>query len=441
MALTNREPSKTTKLAEPCADKGEHHDSLDDRSARKSSALVNKPKKAADGESELWGMEFEDWNSNQGSSSTSPMTCDQPQGGTVVLDTQAIWGGAQIELAADEDDNHKDLNGHCNGADLAFGIGLEEAGCRSSSSICPSESASQCGQPRVLRPQRVRILVPPATSKYFVDVGERTAPYLTEEADISLPMSSDDFLPAADYPTTSLERPMETLPIPRSDYNLSAVTSNGYHNSKHFAAPPPSFDSIDMELQEYMDYTITNPYGGVSLQFGYEGEISKVESDTSDANYNDNGESYVGYPHDRLSEDMNTYPLQQMDPEDFVRYDEPEAEQEAWDGILLGNDKPGFGLCDGEVQHENGIEDSECNSMHEDIQYGTVAESSLSYGNVDDYGGCDLLTQRFSQGRAILLGLSEAGNAPDESSKLRVISHVEATVAKSLREHWLPQKF
>jgi hypothetical protein len=279
---------------------------------------------------------------------------------------------------------------------------------------------------------------------------------MAEELEVPSRVGSEEILSETHYPAIPLEKAMVALPI-------VGDISSGYQPSKQLAAAPSSLDSIEMELREYMDNAMTNA-NEFSLPFEYEGETPWAASGIFEFyhSHNDEDESSVrdllAWPPDGY-ERMNVYHSQPLHPGDFTGPHGLEVEQEEWNGSVDANGMAGFSLYDKEIQDEDDLNDSEYASFYdlsdEDIQYDITARqdadsSSQPNGTVrsveDEYnddGGSALLTQRFSQGRAILLGISAPGIATVEgfSRPVQTVSHAEAAVAKALREHWLPQKF
>jgi hypothetical protein len=448
---TNHQPSKTRKLAKPPVGQRKLRVSLDNTVAQQPSSFVDKSKKTTGSpESELWDMELDD-SSSARCSHTASKAGDQPRDATVVLDTRAVWNGAVFGLELNDGnvgDEDGDLGAHREAAHLAFDSGMETFGCRHSS-ICPSESASQYGRPRALRPQMLDVPAPRATSKYFVSTDDQVASCVVEAADVPLRLNSDENFPDTHCSAIPLEGDMQTPPVIQSDQNLLTAISRGYHTSTQLVAPQSSLDSIEMELRDYADYAMANIYG-VSSQFDYQGVTWEAENpvvETENESYGDEVESSFGDPHGWPSGGYQAMYAYQTTLSDFVGFDTLGVEQEIWNGIVVGNDIAGFERYNVEMQDEADIEDSEYGPHHdlsqEDIQCDiTSNRGHPSADDDEDDDGPAFLTQRFSQGRAILLGLSQPGNILERSSKpTGMVSHAEAAVAKSLREHWLPQKF
>jgi hypothetical protein len=411
-------------------------------------------------ESEVWDMELDYLNTTHVSYSASSAAGDHPQNGTVVLDTRVIWAGAQPSLAIggrNVGDHQRIPHGYRDETGLA--VGIEESGCRRSSSLCPSDSASQYGQPRMLEPQKFDVPGPQATSKYFVNNEERVEANMAEKLEVPLRVGAREIVSQSyHYPAIPLDKAMGTLPVIPSAQSLVTAISNGYQPSRKLVASPSSLDSIEIELREYMDHVIGNA-DEVATQSEYPGAFPIAESDVFEAHsgFHDQGESSIrdlqawppgGYEH------MDVYCGQPIHPPDLDVYNGLEVEQDTWNGTDNGNDMAGFDFNDEEMQDEDDLGDSEYGSFYdsfEGIQYditarqdaNSLSQASEAATSVDDDVGPVLLTQRFSQGRAILLGISEPGITTMEGSSkpVQTVSHAEAVVAKSLREHWLPQKF
>lgn len=448
--ITNHQPSKTHKLAKPPAGKRKLLVSLDDAIVQQPSSVVNKSKMPTGSpESELWDMELDDSNSAKYSRTVSSTASDQPRDATVVLDTRAVWNGVVFGLElndGDVGDDLGDLGAHREDAHLAFDSGMETFCRRRSSSICPSESASQYGQPRALRPQMLDVPAPQTTSKYFVSIDDRVASCVVEAADVLLRLDSAENFPDAHCLAIPLEGGRKTPPIIQSDQDLLTAISHGYHTSTQLVAPQSSLDSIEMELRDYADYAMANTYG-VSPQYDYQGEIWEAENpvvETENESYSDEVESFFGDPQGGGYQAMDAY---QTTLSDFAGFDTLSVEQDIRNEIVVGNNIAGFERCNVEMQDEADIEDLEYSThfdlFQEDIQHDITSNRDHPLAdNDEDDDGPALLTQWFSQGRAILLGLSQPGSILERSSKpMGMVSHAEATVAKSLREHWLPQKF
>lgn len=449
--ITNREPSKVRKPAQPRIGKDTDQATIKDVVAQDPSAVADKSKNAgAKSESELWDLELDDPDATRGSHSVSSMAGDQLRDGAVVLNTRAIWGGAQIGLGANGanvNDDTEDLDAH---RDLASAI-RPDSGNRYSSSLCPSQSASQYGQPCAFRVQKLHATDPRPISKYFVSI-EKRASSVAEGVEVPLHVASEElFSNVHNHAISPPARVMRAPPIVRSDQNLVTAVSNWYHPPKRLVTPPSSPDSIEMELQDYMDCKMANNVEGNLSQFDYYNyDVSEGQYDVFDAvyeSYDDEGEPSFEDPQGWSSgglEHIDIYPGQQIDLSDLVGHPVLEVDPEDWNGIVAGNDMVGFEPLN-EMQDIE--DDSEYGSLHhddhEDIQYDNTRLSHATAASVDDGDRSVLLTQRFSQGRAILLGFSEPGNPLENSSEQRVrtVSHAEVAVAKSLREHWLPQKF
>lgn len=398
---------------------------------------------AGNSESDMWNMELDSY-------SASAAAGDHLQNGTVVLDTRVIWAGAQPGLAIG--DHQRIPHGYRDETDLAFGI--EESGSRYSSSLCPSDSASQYGQPRIPDPQKLDGPCPQATSKYFGNNEERVEVNIAEKPEVPLRVGAKGKkIQSHYYPAIPLDKAMGTLPVVPSAQSLVTTISNGHQPSRKLVASPSSLDSIEIELREYMDHVIGNA-AEVAVQFKYPGAIPRAESDVH-SGFHDQDESSTGdlqaWPPSEY-EHMDLYRGQPIYPSDLNAYNGPEVEQDTWNGTDNGNDTAGFDFEE-EMQVQDDIDNSEYGSFYDPFQgfqYDITAkqdtnssyQASETATSIDDDVGPVLLTQRFSQGRAILLGISEPGITTMERSKLvQTVSHAEAVVAKSLREHWLPQKF
>ncbi|KIM90715.1 hypothetical protein PILCRDRAFT_811175 [Piloderma croceum F 1598] len=453
--ITNREPSKARKSS---ATTSHRQNCVDSTAAQESCDVVDKSKETAgNSESEVWDMELDYLNTTHVSYSASSAG-DHPQNGTVVLDTRVIWAGVQPGLAIggrNVGDHQRIPRGYRDETDLAFAI--EESGCHHSSSLCPSDSASQYGQPRILDLQTLDVPGPQATSKYFVN--EKRVVNMAEKLEVPLRVGAKEILSQSHYhPAIPLDKAMGTLPVVPSAQSLVTAISNGYQPSRKLVASPSSLDSIEIELREYMDHVIGNA-DEVAVHFEYPGAIPGPESDVFEAHsdFHDQDESSTGdlqawrpggYEH------MDVYRDEPIYPSDLDAYDGLEVEQDTWNGTDNGNDMAGFDFDEEEMQDEDDLDDSEYGSFYDPFEgirndvtarqdANSSSQASETATSVDVDVGPVLLTQRFSQGRAILLGISEPGiTTMERSSKpVETVSHAEAVVAKSLREHWLPQKF
>ena len=425
-----------------------NQDSVDSTAAQESCDVVDKSKETAgNSESEVWDMELDYLKTTHVSYPASSAAGDHLQNGTSVLDTRAFWAVAQpgLPIGGRNVGDHQIIpHGYRDETNLAFGI--EESGCRHSPSLCPSDSASQYGQ---LRMQKLNVPGLQAISKYFVNNEERVEANMAE---IPLHIGAKDIFLSQSHHYSAIppDNVMGTLPVVPSVQSLVTAISNGYQPSWKVAASPSSLDSIEIELQEYMDHVIGNA-DEITAQFEHPCGIPNAESDVFEAHgdFHDRDESsfgdLLGYEH------MDVYCGQPVHPSDLDAYKRLEIEQVPWDGTGNGND---MDFDEEEMEDEDDLDDSEYGSydhFEEGIQYDITARQATTSSSqvsetatsVDNDVWPALLTQRFSQGRAILLGISELGITimKGSSKPVQTVSHAEAVVAKNLREHWLPQKF
>jgi hypothetical protein len=259
-------------------------------------------------------------------------------------------------------------------------------------------------------------------------------------------MDSDKIFAETHCSEKPVENMKETLPVVPSDAQfVMALTSKA----------TSSLDSIEMELQAYMDcvvedvYEVSSPLDYESLTFGAKSDVSGVYG-----GYDHETGPSVGQSQSWLSggyEDRGACSGQQTYQPNFTSHYGMNVAQEALEFVVGEIDLELYnnGMQDEDEDSEYGIF---CDAIPEDdatvrddtnFSFGPMAASSASDANDHgDNGWSVLLPERFSQGRAILLGISEPGIAVERPSKpVRTVLQAEAVVAKGLREHWLPQKF
>lgn len=472
--ITNRESLKSKQSVKLSAKRRDPQTSVGVRASEAQSVVAEKSKDA-DAKSELWNIELEDYRSIPDTQISPAVAWDDhlPQG-TVVMNTLAIWPDAYVDGTMDnkrlEGGQRDKSHDYPNEARLSSCCEHAELGRHHSSSICPSESASQYGQPRVLRSYPNDASSHQAISKYFMGTGAQVASMAAEEAPLPTHQAAKEFSePGMHSSAVSLVHPNDAF-LMADDRNHSMAIPNNHHNSKKTVACPSSVDSIEMELRDHRDTLHT--HGTRRMSEKQTDEILGAENDVYNFDYNFDfdyescmgvQEIYLRDSQDDMSElemkDEYAYYNQQIGSPMLDEYGGMNAEQDVipdGNAFVVGNDMSGSGLYEFGMEEEAGIEDFEYVSphdpFHEIIHYDANISCGTAYSScqgtsapLDDYTSDEksvLLTERFSQGRAMLLGLSNSENHPQESSKpIRRVSHVEADVAKNLTEHWLPQRF
>lgn len=450
--ITNRDTPKSKRSVKLPVSRRDPH-SVHVRASQDRLGVAEKSKDA-DAESELWDIELEDSQSIPG---TKIFPAVVNHSGMVVMNTMAIWPDvhAARDKELEDEDTGRSYN-YLRSAHPSSCCGTRGIGHNHSSSLCPSESASQCGQPPIVRPHTHDAASHQATSKYFPATRAQIMSTTAEEA--SLPAHQVlQKVSARVRSAAPLVYPNDA-PLIADDHSHPTAVANNYHNPKMLVACSSAVDSIEMELRAYMDNIDTEGIRQTSNKdkneiFGASNDCGNCES------YVDDQQLYFGDSQDGMSE------LEMKN--DYAHYDQHmasmldeyggmNAEQGTVSDYIPCDDMSGFIPYEFATDDDTGIGDFEYGPLQdpfdESVQYDSTVSPGVEYspcqGTVavfDDNTGDEgqvLLTERFSQGRAILLGLSDLGNHPQESVKpIGTVLHAEADVARSLTEHWLPQRF
>ena len=391
---------KTFAVAKPHRKRAQGSETEDHTALTPPSLNLVDPTTLSPAASEIWDIELD----------TSSLACNELQESSVLLNTtQAVWTletNKVMHLPPDDAlPDQMDVQG-----DSINEVSVERP---QSSSLGPSESASQFGQHE--NGQRV-------TSKFFAGAKQ----------------------PAASGPSSCREAsnfrdgPQNMQPFPVVHEQISnriphQPEDGAYHDnllsSPHQFLPtrqesPSVMDSIDIELQNIL-VTDTNEFlpRGATLQ---ENRATSMQYDDmclipcqgsySDPLYDLDG----GYDGTCTEEDC--YSERQLD---FLGYG-PDG------GISGAASDTHFDL---ESFEATGDYQDSYTDYDPEADYKLVKAHDAAHDNE-----IDLLTQRFLQGRALLLGFSETGSAKVHSGSFPTISNAEVDVAKKLKEHWLPQR-
>ncbi|KAF7983850.1 hypothetical protein HWV62_18166 [Athelia sp. TMB] len=445
-----------------------HHMSKRARVQKEPSSPIAAKNSAA--RSEIWELELELGNSNPPSSINGGTNANnEPQDGTVIVDTQAaLWGHNRT---VDMQDNPHSEGGMLEASPRGSFIGLDQA-----SSLCPSESASQYGQPRTLgacenaRAHHSRQIV----SKYYPNVAdtERTVPP-----------------PDTDQPADC--EGLHVPPTPTED-KISEFISNYFmpcleHPSQSPPAPISSIDSLDMELRAHavnflqVPHEIDQPNDETPEQASlrsavassdilscseYPKPLDDIHIGDRQGIWNEGGkgrdEGYVqGIPGQAIhlqapeywitsSEIWDTYGAAYSEPPDsrYSTYTCPPVRIGRYRDDGTGDSNgPQWTSEIPEIDYHP-LEDS-LNADYEFHSSGTepangrpgsaYSDISTTEHSVDSDDVSVLEIPQFSQGRALLLGIadSDLGRTPHSTAS---VARTELLVAKNLKGHWLPQK-
>lgn len=458
--------------------------------------------------SEIWDLELSDHSCSSVLSIASKL-----QEGTVVLDTRAAWGAhrtiSENKVLPDHDTSSCDLS-------------AEKPMLGHSSSLCPSESASQYGQPRVLHTRRTPPPNHPTISKYYAGCDalaefkdrlefsrEATAQNFKNNY-CSTTLSDNVFLETDQNDVTSFP----TYPVPAPDVKpTSSVDSiekelQAYADAdancagqKMYAArpvfddkreearapihapvmmdnllcingattaskPASSVSSIDIELHASTDYARQGLHV-VQPIFNHERKESSyatlMEDNFFDAGYGSYNDERI--PLSASAQFWEAYGFEHAGELWYSQSLQPNSIE--YDGLIMEdgwNDLVGSRVasdCDFfEEEVEFQCEDEDVFYVTENSGYrsgylspnecGAAADrfsDTESAVNMiaSDIGHGDVSVAQipqFLQGRAILLGLEATDIGRKElQTSIATVAHAELAVAKSLREHWRPQKF
>ena len=403
---------KTSTAANPCRKlaRGPEMDNHTALTPRSSSPVD--PTTLSPAASEIWDIELD----------TSSLACNEPQESSVLLNTtQAVWALKSNKAT------HLPLDDALLGQIDAQGDSFNEILVKhpQSSSLGPSESASQHGQYENGR--RV-------TSKFFVNAKQPAASGSSPRSNFQDGLQNSQPFPVV-HEQISNSIPTHQPEEGAYDDNLLSFP----HQFLPACRESPSvMDSIDIELQhvpvanadEFLPRRATLQEENQAMGMQYDDTCNTSQGGYSDPLYE------LGGDFDETWTEEHCYSEQQLD---FFGYDP--------DGGILGTaGDTHFGLeCfESADNFQDSYTDYDPEVDHDFVEAYDAADDQVIPEYItneeEKNNEIELLTQRFLQGRALLLGFSETGSPKVHSSSFQTISNIEVDVAKKLKEHWLPQK-
>lgn len=428
----------------------------------------------------MWDLELELEETSSDSPPFASKSADatkDPQDGTVILDTgEAPWSnGHATERKGEHTQNASNLEASPKGSAIGGTLFLEQ-----SSSLCPSESASQYGQPRAARANN--FTVPhnrQMVSKYYAQVCDLNEGPLPSPSENDLEMDHEHL-----YARTP----------PRADNLLEPSLNNSTPIKAYYSLKTPvsSVNSIDMELQAYSDrlqcLLDDSNHRPVFMQrtldssrsasippddvpcFQYAEPLDSIHQASQDM-WDYNGQQ-------RLQED--TYSNQGRDTLEYAYYTQRRGystESSVWGAydeeyagpwhdptslpvITQSEDvflqEEGWNITPGSSRGASREEPLDCqvegDSVYQDCALSSSGETEPGRcgrastetltteisNESDDESVLDL--PQYSQGRALLLGISDVDLGGIVPQRIASVAHVELLVGKNLKRHWLPQK-
>ena len=411
------------------------------------------------------------WNIEESSLSLLPSEASNLKESTIVLDTtQAVWANVESQTESLVQKASKHVTSQSIGEAIPT-LNRDAAKCaEASSSIGPSQSASQAGAHERFKHPEVKLIF----SKYFSQVqaeapaepivGLSQAPCTTTDSGglfsaTAKNLATDDSQQVIDF-TIGTASP---IPIKEVSFNSLAREYHqdpGLEQDGFEALLGSGASEVSMRFTEDSLCAMPEDYGSDFAAGDLELELGPMEGvdDLAVPEYLLGGAETSSFPaqgsfdgqsqhEDFLAEFMDLDQVEQTS-EIFEQFQFDEAvpwpedptpyHQDAWNIEQF-------------VESPDSVQE-----LSEDAEYPEseptprryypefyAAESEVNTIVSSEAGSGNLLCSAptFLQGRSILLGLGEVWEERSAPVRLHSLSHAEADVARSIRGHWRPQRF